>query len=88
MTKPEEKRIIPDEEDDKHCIAHRCAMFTTPPWDACDVKCPGDFKEGSDTWLKMIDDPKYESKCWECPVLKEMYPNVRKCDYFEKKYGK
>ena len=80
-----EKERIMDDEDEKHVLEHKCAMLTKPPWDACSKDCQGDLEKGTDTWLKMVDDPKYESLCWECPVLKKMYPNIRNCDYFEKK---
>lgn len=77
-----------DNEDLEHIMTHRCLLMTTPPWDPCYKRCREGADNGDKTWLKVANDPNYESLCWECPVLKKMYPNVKKCDYFVKKYGK
>jgi len=80
--------IVRDKDDQKHVMDHRCTLMTKPTWDNCTPdNCPGDYENGSDTWLKIVNDEKKESKCWTCPQLREMYPNVGNCDYFQKKYG-
>lgn len=84
-----EGRIL-DEEDSRHIHEHRCCMSTKPPWDLCDeLGCIGDRKNGSNTWLQIVYDMdlnESKSLCWTCPVMEQMYPNVRKCDYFKNKY--
>lgn len=76
---PPGTRILSKEEQ-HHLLEHRCKTLTKPPYDSCYGACQGDIKNGTDTWLAFVqEDSREKSKCYTCPIMKELYPNLGKC---------